>query len=405
MRIVSKRSRYVFNPIEEEDRLAERLMKAGKKIIKLNRGDPAVYFRTPQYILDAYKDALQSGKTSYGNPVGVPELRKAVAERYRGLYGLRSDSEHIIITQGISEGLLMLNATLINEGDKAVLFKPYYPIYVPYLKMFGGKLILERYDENREWNVDTESLERSLRKERRLKRTRYLLITNPNNPTGTVLSRSVLNEIVDLANEHNLLLISDEIYDELIFNKARFTSICQVADGIPYVILNGASKNFDSPGFRIGFVIMPNDDKISRAVRERLENFAVTRLSANIPAQYAMAEALNNRREHMRSLRQIVREMEKRVNFTTRLVNESDYMHAVLPHGAFYIFPRVSFDQLQIKNDAKFVEKLLLEEGVQITRGSGFGDPDHVRLVSLATEDVLELAVDRINRFCRRHAK
>ena len=405
MGILSHRSKYATNPIEEQDKLAYKLMKAGKKVLKLNRGDPPMYFKTPQFTVDAYKRALDEGRTGYSMAIGVPELKEAVAQRYKRRYGLDAGADKVLITQGISEALLMLNSNLLNEGDRAILFKPYYTIYVPYMQLFGGSPILERYDEDNNWNVDTESLERSLKREGKNKRVKYMMITNPNNPTGTVLSRNILKEIVDLANEYDMLLVSDEIYDELVFNKAKFTSICELAKGVPYIIFNGASKNYDATGFRTGFVIIPNDDKKSEAVLESLENFAVTRLSGNTPAQYAMVETLSNQKEHKKAVKAMVGEIEKRVNYASKLINESRYMHTVVPRGAFYIFPRVNFDQLKIKDDKVFTNLLLQEELVQITRGSGFGDGNHVRLVSLAPEEILETAIDKINKFCRRHAK
>jgi len=405
MSALSYRSRQAKNPIEEEDRVADMLARQGKKVIKLNRGDPAVYFKTPDYVIDAYKRALDSGKTHYTDPVGVPELRQAVADRYKRLYGLETNAGKVIVTQGVSEALLMLNFTLINRGDKGILFRPYYPIYIPYLRIFGGGTVMERYAEGNCWNVDTDSLERSLKKHAKSKRVKYMMITNPNNPTGTVLSRSTLEEVVNLANEYDLLLISDEIYDELVFNKAKFTSICQVAQGISYAILNGASKNFDATGFRLGFILMPGEHKNSEAIREALKRYATMRLSANAPGQYALAEAMNNEKEHKKAIGAMVKELESRVNFTTKRVNESRFMHAVVPKGAFYIFPRVDFSRLALRNDRTFVDELLREEQVQITRGSGFGDEGHVRIVSLAPKEILESAINRIDSFCRRHER
>jgi alanine-synthesizing transaminase len=405
MSVLSSRSRYAGNPIEEEDRVADRLAMQGKKIIKLNRGDPAVYFRTPEYIINAYKQALEAGNTHYVDHLGIPELREAVVDRYRRVYGLKTNAEKVVVTQGVSEALLMLNFAVINEGENAIIFKPYFPIYPPYLEIFGGKPIFERYDEANEWNVDTDGLERSLKRYGKSKRIKYLLVTNPNNPTGTVLSKSILEEIVGLANEHKLLLISDEVYDELVFGHAKFTSMCQLAKGMPYMILNGASKNFDATGFRVGFAMMPGEDKTSNMIMNKFRDFAQMRLCANSPGQYAMAAAMNNVSEHKKAIKSMLAEMEIRVKFATKLINESRYMHAVEPKGAFYIFPKVSFEKLRIRSDRKFVDELLREEDVQVTRGSGFGGDGHIRIVSLAPKEILETAIDRINRFCSRHAK
>jgi alanine-synthesizing transaminase len=403
MGILSKRSAYAGNPIEEEDRVADELSAERKRIIKLNRGDPAVYFRTPKYIIDAYVDALRAWHTGYSDPRGIRELRDAIARRYLRKYRLKTDARHVVVTQGLSEAIAMLNAALIDPGNLAVLFRPSYPLYRQYLKLNGGSEVDGRYDEKRNWSVEVDALARLLNALPRGKKPKYMLVTNPNNPTGTVLGRGVLKELADLANEHGILLVGDEIYDELIFRGTRFTSLCEVAKGMPYVIMNGASKDFDATGFRLGFLLIPEDDRTSAEVMEKLTDFAMLRLSANTPAQYAFAEGLNNRAEHDRALKPMLKQIEERVAFATRLVNESGSMEAVAPHGAYYLFPRISPGAFGFKDDREFVDRLLKEEYVQITRGSGFGEKDHVRLVALPTKDILESAIGRINRFCRRH--
>lgn len=405
MGILSKRSVYADNPIEEEDRVADELASERKRVIKLNRGDPAAYFRTPKYMIDAYVSALRAGHTGYSDPRGIRELRGAVAKRYLRKYGLRTDFEHVLITQGLSEAIALLNSALIDKGDRAVLFRPSYPLYRQYLKLNGGVEVDGRYDERLSWGVEVDALARSLDMLPRGKTPKYMLVTNPNNPTGTVLGRETLKELVDIANEHGILLVGDEIYDELVFGGVRFTSICELARGMPHVIMNGASKDFDATGFRLGFLLIPEDDKVSTAVREKLADFAMLRLSANTPAQYAFAEGLDNRAGHERALGAMLAQVEKRVAFATRLINESEYMKTVTPMGAYYIFPRISPGRFGLGSDRMFVDRLLKEECVQLTRGSGFGGKDHIRIVALAEEGVLEDAIGRIDRFCRKHAR
>lgn len=406
MRILSNRSRYAFNSIHENDMLANSMKKAGKKVIIINRGDPPVYFKTPSYIINAFMRALKEGKTGYSSAIGVEELREAVSKRQKRLYNVDSTSDDVIITQGVSEALMFLNASLINDGDRAVVFRPYYAQYVPELEINGGIPILERYSEEDNWSVDTDSLEKMLKRDPKItKRIKYVLITNPNNPTGTVLERKTLKEVVEIANDYDLLLISDEVYDEIIYNKAKFTSISELAKGVPHIILNGASKDYDSTGFRIGFVIIPENDRTSSEIKSKIKDFATLRLSANTPAQYAVAESMNNIREHNKAIKYMVKEIEERANLASRLINGSGYMHAVTPQGAFYIFPRLNMDRLRINDDKEFVTKFLKEECVQITRGSGFGEKGHIRIVLLPYPEILEDAIKRIERFCRRHSR
>ncbi|MEM0149642.1 MAG: aminotransferase class I/II-fold pyridoxal phosphate-dependent enzyme [Candidatus Micrarchaeaceae archaeon] len=405
--MLSKRSRYAENPIEEEDRVAEALMKKGRHVIQLNRGDPPVYFPTPKYIIDAYSRALQEGRTTYSRAEGVRVLVEAVSKRYRSLYNMRVDEDSIIVTQGVSEAISFINSSLIDGGDAAIILKPYYPIYVPSLKIFGGRPFVGSYDENNNWDIDIDNLERRLRKlsATQRKRIKYIMITNPNNPTGTVLSRRALENVVELANEHSLLLISDEIYDEIVYNGAKFTSIGQLAKGVPHMILNGSSKIFDSTGFRIGFMIVPDDDKVSSALKLKLSDYAKARLSANTPAQYAVAEAMLNVKEHRKAIRAMVGSIESRVNYATKLIAESEFFSIVEPNGAFYLFPRVDLKSMGFKNDAQFVNELLNQEYVQLTRGSGFGMPSHIRIVALPPKDILGYAINKINDFCKKNAK
>lgn len=402
--LLSRNSRYVANPIEEEDAIVNRLIRKGKKVIRLSRGDPALYFKTPEYMIEAYIKALKEGKTYYSDPAGIPELREAIARRYKRLYGLSVSEEEVMVTQGISEALSFINGAVIDPGDNAVIFDPSYPPYLPYLRLYGGREISGRYEEQDEWNINTDHLRKALKNARK-GRIKYMLITNPNNPTGTVLRKQVLEEIVDIANEHDTMLISDEIYDELTFKGARFTSICKVAEGIDYIILNGASKDFDATGFRIGFMVMPSESRPAKSLREKLMSFAMVRLSPNTPAQYAFAEALNNAREHSRAVRELAGEVERRALLVTKLVNESEYMQAVVPKGAFYVFPKLNLEALKIRSDREFVDRLLVEEDVQLTRGSGFRSPGHVRIVALAPKPILREAINRTNKFCKKHRK
>lgn len=406
MTLLSERSRYAVNPIQEDDAVAERLRAQGREVIKLNRGDPAVYFPTPRHVVDAYIEALKDDRTWYSSGQGIPELREAVARRYKRMYNIDFGGENVMISNGVSEAVQFLNAMFIDRGDRAVLFRPYYTIYMPDLKMCDGEAILERYDESREWQINVESLRKSVSEaESRKGKVKYMLITNPNNPTGTVLSRKVLEEIVEVAKDHDILLISDEIYDEIVYNEAKFTSISELAKGMPHIILNGASKDFDATGFRIGFVIIPESDRVSQELLKKSVEFGMMRLSANTPAQYAVAAGLNGVSEHSKAVRAMTKEIESRVNFVERFVNNTEYMRAIKPMGAYYIFPRLEMSRLKFKSDKEFVLKLLVEEGVQLTRGSGFGEPDHIRIVALPPKEVLEKAMDKINNFCERHKR
>ncbi len=404
--ILSGSSKYVHSAIREEDDFADELRRQGKRVVKLSSGDPALYHPTPKYIVDAYVQALTEGRTSYSRSQGVVELVDAIVERYRSRYGVSMREEDVIVTSGVAEALTFMNSALIDPGDTVLILKPYYTQYPVAIQMFGGKFLLGAYDESDGWSIDLDGLARLVdRRKTGSKRIKYLLITNPNNPTGTVVPRRALKEVVELANEHRILLVSDEIYDEVVFTGASFTSVCELAKGMPYMVLNGASKAFDATGFRIGYVVAPESDRTSEELKRKLADYCRVRLCANTPAQYAVASAMGNRAEHERTVRAMVRAIESAVATAMKTLSENPYVSAVRPNGAFYIFPKIDLKSLKFKDDRDFVHALLEEKLVQTTRGSGFGAPGHFRIVSLAPDEVMEDCVGRVNEFCKEHAR
>ena len=397
---MSKLSVYASSPIREDDLLASKLAKEGKEVIKLNSGDPARYIDTPKRVVKAYIEALKRNENYYSNSQGIEPLRQAIAARHKKAYHLDVDPEKIIVTQGISEGLQFLNTALIDKGDKAILIRPYYPLYTSYLQIVGGKAIFADAIEESNWEIDITALAKRIKNEKRIK---YILITNPNNPAGYVISRKKLEEIVGFANEHDLFIISDEIYDELVY-KGSFTSISQVASGMPYMILNGMSKSFVATGFRLGYMLVPNEDDKSKALLAKLIELAQMRLSPNTPAQFAYAEGLSNLSAHNREVSKLRALLKERLYFATKKVNESEYMHALQPSSAFYVFPKLGMQKLEFKSDKDFVRSLLIEKYIQVTRGSGFGMPGHFRIVALPSKKVLGEAIEKIDDFCKEHS-
>ena len=401
MDFLSNVGKSVSAPIHEENKLADEMERKGRKIIRLNRGDPAIYFPTPKYIIKAYNKALMENKTHYADPIGIRELREEVAKRQKRLYGTNVDEDSVVITQGVSEAILFLNAATMEKGATAIIPKPYYPSYISYMDMFEGKPTFFNYNEGSGWSLDMDSLAKAFA----ISKPKYIAIANPSNPTGSIIPKKALREIADMANENDTMLVVDEIYDEIVFNGARFTSMSQLARGIPHVIFNGVSKVFDATGLRIGYAIFPEEDKKSMDLKTAFENMADVRLSANVPSQYAMVEALRNRAEHEKSIKAMVSEIEKRVNFSTDMINQFEYMEMERPSGAYYLFPRLNMEKLKFKNDGEFTRKLLEEEGIQIVKGSGFGAEDHIRIVSLADTKTLETAINAMYKFCAKHER
>jgi alanine-synthesizing transaminase len=404
--IFSKKSVYAQNLILELDPLAERLGNSGRKVVKLNRGDPPRFFPTPKYIIDAYVKALREGATYYSRSQGLVELVEAVIGRYKRMYRMKLQEDDVITTAGVSEALLFINNAIMNRGERAVLFAPYYPQYIPRLMIEGGVPLIGNMIMDKNWDVDLDGLSRKLKKMKRSgKNIKYMMVTNPHNPTGKVFERKDLKELVQVANDYGVLLISDEIYDEIVYNGKKFTSIGEVAKGVPHMILNGSSKNFDSTGFRIGFMIIPGKDRVSESLKRKFSQYALVRLSLNTPSEYAVAEAMNNRKEHEKAIRSMTGAIEKRVNFAVDLLRENPYVTVTRPSGAFYILPKLDMKDLNFKSSRDFVVSALMETGVQMTGGYSFGAPSNFRIAALPPEETLEYAINRINGFCLKHAK
>ncbi len=404
----TKRSEYVKNPILEMDALAAELSRKGRDVIKLNRGDPPLYFKTPTYMIEAYIEALKENMTNYSSASGTAELKEAVSRRYKRMYGVSVDHAGVIATAGVTEALSFINHSMIEKGDSAILFRPHYPQYLPRLMSENGTPVYCDQLMEQDWDVHLEGFElriASLKRSGRIKHVKYVIVTNPCNPTGKTIPRKTLARIAELSNENNLLIISDEIYDEIVYHGAKFTSMSEAAVGIPHILLNGSSKNYDSTGFRVGFIVIPGDDKTSMSLKEKFTDYALTRLSINTPAQHAVAEGINNVKEHRKAMKVMVKGMQERAETTVRAIRGNRHLDVVMPDSTFYVFPRIRLSGLDFRTGDEFVKSALLEEGVQLTRGSAFGAPSNFRIVALPGKEVLEEAMSRINRMCARHSR
>ncbi len=391
------------DPFGETAETVRRLESSGTNVIKLIIGDPSRYFKIQENIAEAYTRAVTSGKTFYTEGQGLLLLREAVANRYAGMYAADFSADDVIITQGVVEALDFLNRSLVSKNDRALLMAPFFTQYAPSITINGGMPLIAHYSETKNWGITYEDLEKTLRG--RSRKPKYMLITNPNNPTGSILSEKNLREVIEFAKDNEIFLVSDEIYDEIVYNGVKLASVSKLGEGVPRMILNGASKNYAATGFRLGFSIIPGEDKKSKQLREAFVKLSYSRLSANTPSQYAMVEGLENKQAHKKFIRDMVSKIATRTNLASKIINQTAYLSSIKPSGAFYVLAKINLGLLDIKTDAEFVQKLITEEHVQLTRGSSFGTPGYVRLVSLPPEDVLVEAVRRVERFCKRHRK
>lgn len=378
---------------------AKQLERKGKKIIYLNIGDPAKFdFETPSHIRQALANAVDEGANWYAPSEGLPELREAICEKEQTVNGVVIQPDDVVITQGISEGIQMLMAAIVESGDEILVPGPTYPPYISYVKFFGGKPVAYETTEQESWQPNVDDLRAKI-----TKKTRAILIINPNNPCGALYNEKVVKEIADLAGEHDLLLISDEIYDRIVYSEKLVSTSC-VAKDVPVVGLNGFSKTYIMTGWRLGYIYFhDSDDKVGE-LEECVKKEARVRLSANAPVQKAGVAALEGPQDHISPM---VKKLQERRDYTWKRLNAIAGISCVKPEGAFYVFPRIEAVDSTWKSDAEFVYNFLEETGVLFVHGSGF-EPTygygHFRAVFLPPVGILEAALDLLEQFMSKHA-
>ena len=377
---------YAIRDIVLKARLLEQ---QGKTVHYFNIGDPAQYgFQPPENVRQAFINAINNNENYYCPSEGIPELRSAIAKKEHAK-GLDITLDDIQVTAGVSEGLDMLSSTLVEDGDEVLLPGPYYPPYASYIRLHGGIPI--------EYKVDLETSKPDLDdiRSKITSKTIALFIINPNNPTGAVFSEQSLYDLVSIANEHDLYIVCDEIYDQIVFDK--FSGIGKVAKDSPVIILNGFSKVHLMTGWRLGYIAFNGASPKLDLVKEHLPKLARVRLCTTTPVQYAAIESLNGPQEYIKTF---VAELKIRRDLVVKRFNEIPNLSCPNPSGAFYVFPKIINNKY--KTDYAFVLELLNKEGILTVHGSGFGETygkDHFRFVYLADIEKLNFALDKINHF------
>ncbi|HSN95831.1 MAG TPA: aminotransferase class I/II-fold pyridoxal phosphate-dependent enzyme [Nitrososphaeraceae archaeon] len=362
----------------------------GGQVIYLNIGDPVKYdFKTPDHIKSALINAVKDNKNYYTDSEGLPELKKAITEK-ESQKGMSVTEDDVLITNGVSEGLDMILASIVDPNSEVLMSGPYYPPYSSYVKFYGGKPVEFRINED--GRPDLEDLISKI-----TPRTRAICIISPNNPTGEVFDRKSLQQLIDVAAEHNLYIITDEIYDKIVFDD-QFTGIGKVSKDAPVILLNGFSKSYLMTGWRCGYVCFNSNASGLDELRKNVPKLARVRMSANLPVQVAAVEALRGPQTHIID---IVEKLRKRRDYIVKRLNAMEGISCRIPHGAFYVFPKVNLDRYW-EDDQQFVLDLLSKTGVLTVQGSGFGKAfgsSHFRIVYLPKEEVLEQAMDKLEFF------
>ena len=378
---------------------AKKIANTGKKIFYLNIGDPVAFdFVTPQHIRQALTKAVEDNANFYSASEGIPELRQAISQKEKRVNQVEIAPEDIIVTQGISEGIEMVMAALVNAGDEVLLPGPTYPPYISYTKFFGGKPVTYQTVEENGWQPNVDDLRKKVSR-----KTKCIVIINPNNPCGALYEEKTVREIVNVAAENDLPVISDEIYDQIVFEK-RLASTARLANDVPVIGLNGFSKAYLMTGWRLGYVYFHSKNNELQEVKQGIEKEARIRLCANTPVQKAGVAALNGPQDH---IKQTVAKLKQRRDYSWKRLNEIQGISCAKPEAAFYVFPRIHAVGSRWKTDLEFALDLLKQTGVLFVHGSGF-DPEygtgHVRGVILPPLETLEQAFDALEAFMKSKA-
>ena len=370
----------------------------GIDLVKLYIGDPNKFdFKTPKQLKEALCRSTEISDHGYTETEGQWELREAVATREKRKNKLQIGPEDVYITAGVTESLQMTMAALLKPGEEILLPGPGYPPYNLFINFYEGKPVHYRANEEDDWQPDLDDLRKKIND-----KTRAIVVINPNNPTGAVYDRKTLQELVDITGEHDLVLISDEIYD-LITYEGEHISPATLAKDVPVMVFNGMSKVFLVPGWRVGWMSMVDTEGKLEELRDGLVRELGLRISANAPCQVAAADVLTGDLSFLDGYRNTLQE---RSRYAWKRLNEMPCISSVRPKAAFYIFPKIESDLW--KNDQEFVMDALKEAHVVLVPGSGF-DPDHgqghFRSVTLPPLDIQERAFDRLDAFMRKRCR
>lgn len=386
----------IRGPIMEE---AQKLKEEGHKIYELNIGNPAAFgFDAPEEIIHDVIINIRDAQ-GYGPSKGIFSARKAVMQYYQEKGILDIDLEDIYIGNGVSELIVMSLQALLNNGDEVLIPAPDYPLWTAATNLAGGTAVHYICDEESDWVPDINDIKKKI-----TSKTKAIVVINPNNPTGSVYPKEILEEIVKIAVEHKLIIFSDEIYEKIVYDDAVAYSIATLTDEVLVITFNGLSKAYRAAGFRCGWMILTGNKLIAKDYIEGLNMLSSMRLCSNMPAQFAVQTALGG----YQSINDLVlpggRLLEQR-NYLYDLLTSIDGITCVKPKGALYMFPKIDKKKFNIVSDEQFALDLLREEKVLVVHGTGFNwkENDHFRLVFLPDIKTLEEVGNRLERFLRKY--
>ena len=383
----------IRGPVNAE---AERMAADGHRILKLNTGNPAEFgFEAPDVIMRDMISALPHAQ-GYSTSKGIISARRAIVARYEVIPGFPEfDVEDVFLGNGVSELITMTMQALLDDGDEVLIPSPDYPLWTASTSLSGGKPVHYLCDEEDNWNPSIEDIRSKV-----TERTKAIVVINPNNPTGAVYSKEILQQIVDVAREHSLLILADEIYDKILYDDAKHINIASLCPDLLCLTFNGLSKAYRVAGYRSGWLVITGPRGHAEGFLEGLTMLAGTRLCPNVPAQHAIQVAISGRQ----SIDDLVlpggRLLEQR-NVAWEKLNEIPGVSCVKPMGALYAFPKLDPNVHEIHDDEKLMFDLLRAEKIHLVQGTGFNwpTPDHFRMVTLPWARDIEDAIERLGNF------
>ncbi|RLF51228.1 MAG: alanine aminotransferase [Thermoplasmata archaeon] len=396
----STRSQGINYAIREVVVPAKELEKKGIEVIHLNIGDPNKYdFDTPEHMKQAVYEAMNQGYNGYAPSEGYVELREAIVEREKRRNNVSYPLDNICITSGVTEALQLLINVLLNHHDELLIPGPTYPQYTLITRFNDAIPVPYRCIEENSWQPDVEDIRKKISSH-----TKGIVLINPNNPTGALYSKKTIKEIIDIAGEHRIPVISDEIYDDMVFDEKQYATASLTRD-VPVITFNGFSKVYLVPGWRMGYILFYHNGELNE-IQDAFMRIARSRLCANSICQRACIAALKGPQDHIQKVNKKLRE---RRDFSYKRLNEIEGISTAKPQGAFYIFPKIETINHGIwKDDKEFVLDFLHKKHVLVVHGSGFCETygkNHFRAVILPTLETLEKAFDRLEEYMKEKLK
>ncbi|SMF35005.1 alanine-synthesizing transaminase [Alteromonadaceae bacterium Bs31] len=388
----------IRGPVLEQ---AVRLEEEGHKVVKLNIGNPAAFgFDAPDEII---ADVIHNIRNAQGYTAsrGLFPARKAIMQECQRLNIPGVEVEDIYLGNGVSELIVMTCQALLNDDDEVLVPSPDYPLWTAAVRLAGAKAVHYVCDEQSDWFPDIEDIRSKI-----TDRTRAITIINPNNPTGAVYSRELLEQIVALAREHDLVLFADEIYSKITYDDAEFIPLAGLAKDLVCVSFNGLSKSYRLAGFRSGWLILSGAKKRAPEFMKGIEMLASMRLCANVPAMYAVQTALGG----YQSINELIlpggRLREQR-DIAWDGLTSIPGISCVKPKGAIYLFPKIDRNMYHFEDDQQLILDFLMKERILLVQGSAFnwGEPDHFRIVFLPQAEDLKSAIEKFGRFLQAYRK